>query len=177
MTVRMPRLTAAAVAAAALAVAGCGGGSGDSASAPAPAAETATPTATATPTPAQPTPTPSATATPTATPTAGVEDQQGGAGDEAAPRVPVEIRLAPGEGVVPQTVSVPAFLGLELIVHNDGQGEAQVRVQGAAEGEPLVVPAGAVGRRRLEGLRAGNYKVDAGAAGSATLVVGAEPGP
>src|SRR4051812_14385791 len=63
---------------------------------------------------------PAATATPSPTPTARAtspESEPGGAGDERIVRVPVELTLHPDGQMSPATVSVPAFVTLELIVH------------------------------------------------------------
>ena len=154
------------------ALAGCGGDDQDQTAAPPPAA-TETETATATPTPTG-TPTPTATPTPTSTPSAeNPEDQPGGAGDEEPVRVPVEFRVR-DRGISPPQVAVPAFLGLELIVHNGLADPLVVRLEGA---EPMTVGPGETGRARLEGRRKGQYVIDFGAAGQALLITGAEPGP
>jgi hypothetical protein len=154
------------VLAAAFALAACGGDDDQGGRAETPA--TATPTATPTEAPA----TPTATTTPTASP----EEQEGGAGDEAAARVPVNFTID-GEGITPPEVRVPAFLALELIVHNDSQSEQIVAVEGAKEPDPLTITSSDTARKRLTGLRAGTYRVDAGQGGTARLVVGGEPGP
>ena len=144
------------------ALAGCGGDDQDQTAAP---PHAATGTATATPTP---------TATPTSTPSAeNPEDQPGGAGDEEPVRVPVEFTVR-DRGISPPQVAVPAFLGLELIVHNGLADPLVVRLEGA---EPMTVGPGETGRARLEGRRKGQYLIDFGAAGQALLITGAEPGP
>jgi hypothetical protein len=155
------------VLAAAVLVAGCGGGDEPD--------RTAGPTATPPP-PA--TPSPSVTATPTGSvqplPSVSPEDQPGGAGDEnEAARVPVEFTVTDGK-ITPPQVAVPAFLALELIVHNKGSQPAVVRLEGA---EPLTVAPGQTRHARLEGRKKGSYVVDAGSAGQAVLVTGAQPGP
>jgi hypothetical protein len=144
-------------------VAGCGGD--EPTVAP---QETTTATATATAT-ATPTATPTATATTSASP----EEQPGGAGDEEPARVPLEFTLSDG-GLKPATISVPAFLGLELIVHNRTSQPQHVVLEGSGS---LDVPADDTARARFEGRRAGTYAVDAGSAGHAQLIVGVEPGP
>jgi hypothetical protein len=141
---------------------GCGGGNEPAAA----------PTATATPT-ATVTATPSATASATPTATASPEDQQGGAGDEQPARVPLEFTLTDG-GLSPATISVPGFLGLELIVHNHTGQPQRVTLEGSGE---VDVPANDTARAHFEGRRPGTYRVDAGAAGHAQVVVGVEPGP
>jgi hypothetical protein len=118
---------------------------------------------------------PAATATPSATPTATAtspESEPGGAGDERIVRVPVEVTLGSDGQLRPPTVSVPAFLTLELIVHNESGAPIVVRFHGAR----LAVGSGATAHRRFEGLRKGRYAVRAGA-GTATVIVGIEPGP
>jgi hypothetical protein len=155
----------------AAALAGCGGDDADQTAAPstpAPAPSAATEAAT----PAE-TGTPSPTATEQPLPSVSPEDQPGGAGDEEAIRVPAEFTVADG-GISPPQVQVPAFLTIELIVHNETTAQVVVRLEGA---EPMTVAAGGMGRARLEGRKKGSYVIDAGAAGRATLVTGAEPGP
>jgi hypothetical protein len=153
------------------ALAGCGGDDEQTSSAtPAPppsASPTETPSATATDTP-----TPTATTQPSPTATS-PEDQPGGAGDEEAIRVPAEFTVRAG-GISPQQVSVPAFLTIELTVHNETSKPVVVRLQGA---NPMTVGAGETGRAEIEGRKKGQYVVDMGDAGQALLVTGVEPGP
>jgi hypothetical protein len=154
---------------AAAALCGCGG---DEPTAPAPAP---TPPAAATEAPAA---TPTPTATPSTTATEGPtpenpEDQPGGAGDEEEARVPIELTLAEG-GITPPEVSVPGFLALELIVHNELPVEVVVRLEGAT---PIAVGPGDTARARLEGRRPGRYRIDAGVAGKAVLITGVDAGP
>jgi hypothetical protein len=146
-------------------VAGCGD---DSTVAP---PETATATATATDTPVA-TATPTAAATATASPSPSPEDQEGGAGDEEPARVPLEFTLSDA-GLKPETISVPAFLGLELIVHNRTASPVHVELEGSGS---LDVPANDTARARFEGRKKGTYRVDAGSA-HAQVIVGVEPGP
>ena len=87
--------------------------------------------------------------------------------------MPVEFTLADG-GITPKQIAVPAFLAIELIVHNKTSQQAVVRLEGA---EPITVGAGETGRARLEGRKKGSYVVDAGAAGQAVLITGVKPGP
>jgi len=149
------------------ALCGCGGDE-QTTSAPAP-----TPPAAATETPAAtPTATPSATATEGPTPES-PEDQPGGAGDEEEARVPVELTLAEG-GITPPEISVPGFLALELIVHNELPVEVVVRLEDAM---PIAVGPGETARARLEGRRPGRYRIDAGVAGKAVLITGVDAGP
>jgi hypothetical protein len=160
----MMRAPALVVLAAALALGACGGDDDDGGRAETTATATATPTATET------------AAAPTATPTESPEEQEGGAGDEAAARVPVNFSID-GEGITPPEVRVPAFLGLELIVRNHTPRDQSVTVEGSKEPDPLTITSSQTARKRLTGLRAGSYRVDAGQSGEAMLVVGGEPGP
>jgi hypothetical protein len=152
------------------------------------ATATATPTATATATPnSTPTPTPSAEsggtggatspegggATGGAAAPENPEDQPGGAGDEEAARVPVEITVG-ADGITPRRVSVPAFLALQVVVHNERSEQVTVRLEGA---EPMTVGPGATFTANLDGRRPGRYAIDAGDAGQAVLVTGVEVGP
>ena len=50
----------------------------------------------------------------------------------------------------------------------------RVTLEGSGE---IDVPAGDTARVHFEGRRPGTYKVDAGAAGDAKVIVGVEPGP
>jgi hypothetical protein len=150
---------------------GCGGDE-ETGSAPAPtpsppAAATEAPAATAT---ATATPTPTATDAPTPQ---NPEDQPGGAGDEQETRVPVELTIANG-GITPPQVSVPGFLAIELIVHNELPVEVVVRLQNA---KPIAVGPGETARAKVKGRKPGRYVIDAGVAGKALLVTGVDPGP
>ncbi|HEX4689199.1 MAG TPA: hypothetical protein VH276_00835 [Solirubrobacteraceae bacterium] len=148
-------------------LAGCG--SGEEPAATATPATAATPAATAAATATAAT---SATSTATTTATS-PESEPGGAGDEQVVRVPVELTVHPDGQLSPATVSVPAFLTLELIIHNDTGASIPVSFQG----ERLVVASGATEHRRFEGLRKGRYAVRAAGAGTATVIAGVEPGP
>jgi hypothetical protein len=178
----------AAVLAAALAtaIAGCGGDDG-----PSPASEGASPT---TPPPATTTTgtditdgsslvttsTVPTTTTPTATtgvPPGGVttgESGAGGAGDEEAVRVPVAL-IAHDGALTPTTVTVPAFLALEVTIASPSAATTATLPGGAT----LAVPARGKATKRLGGLKAGDYTVTTSAGGKTTLHVvdGGDPGP
>jgi hypothetical protein len=154
-----------------LVVSGCGGDDE-----PSPVATSqppiGAPAATATPSPsptASPTPTPSPSPSPTPTP---VEEQPGGAGDEEAPRIPVELTVD-GEGITPPRVSVPAFFPLDITVRNDLPRDIVLRL-GDVE---IRASAGGRGRGRHPGLRKGEHEIAGDGVPGATIVAGAEPGP
>jgi hypothetical protein len=174
------RALAALLAAAGLAVAGCGDDEAATSGAPSPT-PTPPPTASATATPptasapSAPSPPPDAP-TPTATPTTG-EDQPGGGGDEEAARVPVAITVGPDGTVSPSTISVPAFLALELQVRNRTGGSITVGWEASEPAGTFEVGVGKTGTRRVAGVKAGRYRLAIEGAGAATVVAGAEPGP
>jgi hypothetical protein len=124
-----------------------------------------------------PTPTPTATATPpTATaPSApspppdaeGGEGAEGGAGDEAAARTQVRV-VVDGEGVTPPRTEVPAFLAVRVTVRNDLPRPITVALRGGHSGRQ--VAARREGSFDVAGLQPGEYAIDAGEAGRATLV-------
>jgi hypothetical protein len=151
----------------AAALAGCG--DDEATSAPEP-----TPEATAVTT-EEPTPTPSATDTPspTATEQPPPEEQEGGAGDEEAARVPARYTVD-AAGVHPPRVALPAFLAIELSVQNGFASPITVRLEGA---EPFRVGPYATEQVRVDGRRPGRYVIDFGRGKTGLLVTGAEPGP
>jgi hypothetical protein len=165
---------------AAVALAACGDdakttGSGEGAE----PSGTSSVTTTAAPTSTAPTTTPTAT---TGVPVGGVttgettstssgesgESGEGGAGDEEPARVPVALTHA-GGSLSPTTVTVPAFLALEI------------RISGPATtatlpgGGRLTVP----GAKTIAGLKPGKYTISTADGGKTTLdvVSGGDPGP
>jgi hypothetical protein len=124
-----------------------------------------------------PTPTPTATATPpTATaPSApspppdaeGSEGGEGGAGDEEAARTQVRV-VVDGEGVIPPRMEVPAFLAVRVTVRNDLPRPITVALRGGHSGRQ--VAARREGTFDVAGLQPGEYAIDAGEAGRATVV-------
>lgn len=179
------RATAVLACVVAVALAACGDdakttGSGEGAE-PAGTSTVTTTAARTTPSPAATTTTTTTTA-PTATtglPEGGVTTEQttststgesgeGGAGDEEPARVPVTLTHAAG-ALSPTTVTVPAFLSLE------------VRISGPATtatlpgGAKLAVP----GTKTLTGLKPGKYAISTADGGRTTLDVvnGGDPGP
>src|SRR4051794_19695300 len=167
----------ALMAALSISLGGCGGGddapSSERAATPDPTAA-ATATATSTPTA---TSTATTTATATATATAGGENQEGGAGDEAEARVPVALTVGTDGTISPSTVSVPAFLALELQVRNRTGGAIRFTMEGADPPGPFEVAAGATSHARVSGVKKGRYTITIEGVGTATLVSGTEPGP
>ena len=76
----------------------------------------------------------------------------------------------------PPTVSVPAFLAIQLdAVSADGKAHT-VEVNGRSH-VLVKVPAGGRGSQLIAGLRAGQYPVIVDGAKRATLITGAQPGP
>jgi hypothetical protein len=189
--VRRRRLPLAAAVAVALALAGAAGCGGDDEPAT-PSGEGAEPTtavapATSTDSTLATTTTPTAAATAPTTPTAttgvppggvttgeGGESGEGGAGDEEAVRVSVALTLAGGR-LAPTTVTVPAFLALEVTITSTGPAATATLPGGAT----LAIPAGSAATKRLTGLKPGDYAVTAGGGAKTTLhvVSGGDPGP
>lgn len=104
--------------------------------------------------------------TPT-TRTQGPEDRPEGAGDEEPMRVPVRFRIE-GQTVTPATVTVPAFLSLEITITAD---EGVRRVMVDAPGAGAVALVDGRGRLRLDGLKPGTYRLVADNGARATLQV------
>jgi len=159
------------LAALALAAAGCGGDDEPASTAP-PTATTGVPVGGVTQTQTQ---TQTRTPTPTQTASTG-ESGAGGAGDEEAIRTPVALTAAGGT-LSPTTVTVPAFLALEITVTAKDAGlTATIDAPG---GGTLAVPAGGRATKRLAGLKPGDYVVSVPDGGKTTLHVvnGGDPGP
>ncbi|MBJ7519235.1 MAG: hypothetical protein JHC84_06030 [Solirubrobacteraceae bacterium] len=147
------------------------------ASTPATQAETATAVVTAPSSPPEAVPTPTATAPATTAQQGGAaapeaEAQEGGAGDEEGIRVPVDL-LVSADAVAPPTVTVPAFLPLQVTARATDATEHRVMVAGAT----LTVGASGTASARLDGLRRGTYPVTVDGRALGELIVGDEPGP
>ncbi len=142
------------------------------------AAPTETVTAPSSPPEAVPTPTATAQATTTTPQQQGgaaapdAEAQEGGAGDEEGIRVPVDL-LVSADTIAPPTVTVPAFLPLQVTARATDGAEHRVTVAGAT----LTVGASGTASARLDGLRRGTYPVSVDGRALGELVVGDEPGP
>jgi hypothetical protein len=194
VTRRSVAVLAAAVLAIVPGAAGCGGDDEPAAttSTPSDAAGPTTGAAPATspeatePTVATPTTT---TTTPTATtgvpkggvtqttPATSTGESGAGGGDEEPARVPVFL-TASGATLSPTTVTVPAFLTVEVRIAGRG-GATKATISAPGGGAPLDVPAGGTAVRRLTGLKPGDYTVTTSAGGRTTLHVvnGGDPGP
>lgn len=147
----------------------CGGGKSDEATVGDPR-----PGRTATAQPAAPPPAmgPPATTAPTGS---GSMAQSGG-GEEPI-RVPVTFAFRTGGGVEPPTVTVPAFVAVEVtLASRDGRAHV-LRFRDRSRTYRLAVGAGKRETTKLPGLRAGRYRLQGLGGGSATLVVGGEAGP
>jgi hypothetical protein len=107
---------------------------------------------------------------------AGGEQGEGGAGDEEATRVPVTL-TADGAELSPTTVTIPAFLAIELRV--TAKGDAEKLTISAPGGGTLSVAAGQTATKRLAGLKPGDYAVTSTSGGKTVLrvVSGGDPGP
>lgn len=158
------------LAAAALGLTGCGGsGSDDARVGASPPVRTA---------PAPPTAPAPATSPPAATaPTHSTPTTPSGGGEEPI-RVPATFVFAPGGGVNPATVTVPAFVAVEVtLASRDGRPHL-LRLDDGRRTYRLAVAAGKRETTKLPGLRAGRYRLQALTGGrGATLVVGGEAGP
>lgn len=170
------RILVPAAAAAALMLAGCGADTGEPAAKTAP--QSATPTAvptTSVPAAAATVPTttaPTATTAPPATTT--TASPPSGGGDEEAIRVPADFQLS-AKALSPATITVPAFLAVEITVRSAG-GSGRV-VLATPGGTSLDVPAGGAASVRLPGLKPGRYALTGPGGATATLVVGGDAGP
>lgn len=101
-----------------------------------------------------------------------VESQEGGAGDEEGIRVPVELKVS-ATAVSPGTVTVPAFLPVQITARStDGQAH-KVAVLGAT----LAVPATGSASVQLDGQQRGTSQVTVDGRDLGEIVVGDEPGP
>lgn len=100
------------------------------------------------------------------------EAAEGGAGDEEGIRVPVDLRVS-ADGVTPATVTVPAFLPVELTARSADGRSHDVTVAGTA----LAVPAEGSVTSRIDGLRRGTYPIEVDGRARGSLVAGDEPGP
>jgi hypothetical protein len=157
-------------AAACLALAGCGDDD-DGADRPASAPQTLATSTTAT--------TPPATVTPPSTaPPGGAEHQgreQDEGGDEEPIRIPATFTLRGGQ-LRPRSVSVPAFLAIQVSIRNL-DAVTRIVVVRADRDYRIVVRPRRRAARLVPGQRQGNYPVLVRGGGRATLVSGGEPGP
>lgn len=143
-----------------------------------------TPTSTQAPQPTAPVPTatapvataPAATAPPDDAGGAAAppepEAAEGGAGDEEAIRVPVDLDVSAG-AVTPARVTVPAFLPLEITASSADGRPHRLTVAGTTIG----VPPDGSSTAQLEGLRRGTYPVEVDGRARGSLVAGDGPGP
>jgi hypothetical protein len=165
------KVSASVVVALALLLSACGGG-GKKASKPPQTSSTppvpqAPATATATPPPTAPATTESPTTT--APPAAG--------GGEEPVHVPATFIFKPGGRVSPPTVTVPAFIAVEITLASR-DGRAHALVLNAGRPYRLAVGPGGRSKVKLPGLRAGTYRLrPVGGGPGATLVAGGEAGP
>jgi hypothetical protein len=167
---RRRTLASLAVTGAALVLAGCGSGKSDQATVGAPP-QSRTSTA------------PTAAAPPKTSPPAATAPSRSGStttsgGGEEPIRVPVTLVFRPDGRVSPPTVTVPAFVAIELtLASRDGRAHV-LRFDDGRRAYRLAVGAGGSRATTLPGLRAGSYRLQAlGGGRGAMLVVGGEAGP
>lgn len=170
-------MSLAAIVLSSIALAGCGGDNEDAGATVTATTPVATMAPTATGTPTTPTATtgvPPAAAT-TGTDTVAPEDRPGGAGDEEAVRVPAEIAVD-GADATPKTITLPAFLPIELRITVKGGAQ---RAQLDAPGAGTIDLSGGSATVRLDGLKPGTYTLttDSGARATLTVTPGGEVGP
>ncbi len=99
----------------------------------------------------------------------------GGAGDEGN-RVPAVFELGPDDMLEPPTVSVPEFLGIELVVRSSDDEAHRIDLLINPPVQLTVSPGGSVSLG-VTGQREGRYALEVDEARAGTLVVGVEPGP
>lgn len=160
-------------------LAGCGGGGGATGTAPTPA-QTPTRTTTTATTPTTPTATiptvPQSTTSPpartTTTTTTSPEQQPGGAGDEEAPRVPVQFTYRDGK-LAPPLITVPATFRLAVTVAFADTGAHTVALGGRKV--PVVRAVAAVVLPGLVKGKSLTVTIDGKLAGK--IASGLQPGP
>lgn len=99
----------------------------------------------------------------------------GGAGDESN-RVPAVFELGRDDMLAPATISVPEFLGIQLVVRSgdDEVHRVELRVDPPVA---LTVSPGESVSVDVMGQREGRYALEVDGTRAGTLVVGVEPGP
>jgi hypothetical protein len=156
----------------ALVLGGCGDGK-ETASQPARTSSTASAPPTVT-SPTSTTPTSTAPATTTGPAT---QPPAAGGGEEPV-RTPAVFVFAPGGRVAPPTITVPAFIAVEVtLVSRDGSAH-ELALNAAGRRYRFRVAAGRSSAVQIPGLKAGTYRLSpVGGGPGATLVVGGEAGP
>lgn len=169
---------------AALTLAGCGGGSHSSATSPSSATTTTSTTGSG------------ATATRSASAGSGGAGRSSGASSSGAgasgasgagsgasggggainARVPATYHLGSGGRLTPPTISVPAFIAVEITIASSDVRPHTVQVRTPVP-HTLRVPARGRAAVRIPGLRAGTYPITVDGARRGTLAIGGEPGP
>ncbi len=99
----------------------------------------------------------------------------GGAGDEGN-RVPAVFELGPDDMLEPPTVSVPEFLGIELVVRSSDDEAHRIDLLIDPPVQLTVSPGGSASLD-VTGQREGRYALEVDGARAGTLVAGVEPGP
>lgn len=172
MTFRTSFLAAVAATLTGLAAAGCGGDGGGTVRRTSGGGGASVPAT-------QPAPATSSTAVQgTAPPPGSTTGAAGDSGGAEPVRVPATFIFSAGGRVQPATVTIPAFIAVELtLASRDGRAHALLLDDGGRRYR-LAVPAGGRRTTRIPGLRAGTYPLrPEGAGPGARLVVGGEVGP
>jgi hypothetical protein len=100
----------------------------------------------------------------------------GGGGGAINARVPATYHLIPPGRLTPPTISVPAFIAVEITVASADPRPHTVQVRTPVP-HTLHVPAHGRAGVRIPGLRAGTYPITVDGAPRGTLAIGGEPGP
>ncbi|MBS1868126.1 MAG: hypothetical protein JSS99_00510 [Actinobacteria bacterium] len=99
----------------------------------------------------------------------------GGGGEEAV-RVPAAFTITAHGRLKPRTITVPAFLAVEISLRSKDRRAHTLALRGPVP-HALRVPAGKRVAMRVPGLRAGRYAVLIDGRRAGALVAGGEPGP
>lgn len=100
----------------------------------------------------------------------------GGGGGAINARVPATYHLGSGGHLTPPTISVPAFIAVEITIASSDSAPHTVQVRTPV---PHTLRVSGHGRAavRIPGLRAGTYPVAVDGATRGALSIGGEPGP
>ena len=106
----------------------------------------------------------------------GTTTTQAGSAAATNARVPATFAIEGGGKLTPASVSIPAFLAIELTAIS-GDGRPHTMTVNGRVTVTLHVPPRGSASALMPGLRAGRYPVIVDGAKRGTLVIGGEPGP